>query len=66
MSEHRFSDAFTLILKVLAALFIIKVVVYAMGYQMYIPVADEIFGLILRMLFLLGGRGGVAPMPGQI
>lgn len=56
-------SALFLLAKIVIALFVLRVVLYAAGFQGYIPVADEVFSTIMRVVFAAGGGQGVLPQP---
>ncbi len=48
-------------IKILIALFILKVVLIVLGYKGYIPFADEVFAAFMKVIMLFGTGKAVIP-----
>lgn len=48
-------------IKVFVALFVLKVILMAVGFPGYIPVGDEVFAFVMKAIMLLGTGSSIMP-----
>ncbi len=55
------SALFLGVLKLLAAIFVVKIVLMAVGFTGYIPIADEVYSFFMKLVLSISGNQNVLP-----